>query len=78
VFPKATGEGLGESIPSVTAVAETDREAYGCAFGPLKEIVTVGSPGAVAWNWTLKEAACPAANVTGAVKPVTWKPEPNP
>jgi hypothetical protein len=29
MFPKATGEGLGESIPSVTAVAEADREAYG-------------------------------------------------
>ena len=38
----------------------------------------VGSPVAVGWNWTLKEAVCPAANVIGAVKPVTWKPEPNP
>ena len=27
VFPKATGEGLGERLPSVTAVAEADREA---------------------------------------------------
>ena len=78
MFPKATGEGLGESTPSVTAVAEAAREAKGCAFGPSKEIVTVGSPGAVGWNRTVKEAVCPATNVTGAVKPVTWKPEPNP
>ena len=78
VFPKATGEGLGESTPSVTAVAEAAREAKGCAFGPSKEIVTVGSPVAVGWNWTLKEAVCPAANDIGAVMPVTWKPEPNP
>ena len=40
--------------------------------------ILIGSPGAVGWNRTVKEALCPAANVTGAVKPVTWKPEPNP
>lgn len=77
-FPKSSGEGLGESFPSVTAVAEADREAYGCAFGPSKEIVMVGSPVAVGWNLTLKLAVCPAANVIGAAMPVIWKPELNP
>ena len=77
-FPKATDEGLGESVPSVTLVAVADREAIGCAFGPTKEIVAVGSPVAVGWNWTLNEAVCPAANSSGGVMPVTWKPEPNP
>jgi hypothetical protein len=50
VFPKASDEGLGESVPGVTAVAEADRETYGWAFGPSKEMVTVGSPALVDLN----------------------------
>ena len=41
-------------------------------------MVTVGSLALAGWNWTLKEAVCPAANSSGGVMPVTWKSEPNP
>ena len=78
VFPKAICEGLGESFPRMTPLPEADRETIGCAFGPSKEIVMVGSPESVGWYWTLKEAVCPDVNSSGVVMPVTWKPEPNP
>ena len=40
--------------------------------------MTVGSPAPIGWNWTLKEALCPAAKVSGVARPVIAKPEPNP
>src|ERR1700690_1006167 len=77
-LPNAIAEEFSESAPAATASAEAESEARVCAFWSTKEMLTDGSPGAAAWNLTLKDADCPAASTRGRVTPVTWKPEPTP
>src|SRR5271163_1135046 len=77
--PKGSGDGLGESLPTVAPMPVAEREAKGIAFGAVKATVMVGSPGSAGVKTTLKETLCPATNVSGRVIPVTvnseFKPE---
>jgi hypothetical protein len=71
-FPKATGEGVGESFPTETPFPDADMEAIGCSeVWSVKASVVDGAPGSAGWNWTLNETLCPAGNTVGSARPVT-------
>lgn len=75
-LPKLRVVGLADKVPCETPVPESGIVKLG--FDAFEVIVTapVALPAVVGVNMTLKLALAPALNDTGAVMPLTLKPDP--